>query len=197
MAAADGALRRGVPPSGLPALFGRLFEHAAAAGGYDERAFVGGLQELGAEPRAVADVRWLLRGDGAAEGDRFLQRLLAHAGVATERVAPDDAALEGLVEPATWGAAVARAVGRCYCGAGHGASCDPAATGREASALAGEEIAADPRAAWERLRSAIARGAALPVTLAGEETTLFCTEDAYDPTWTTLLVPAAPRNESD
>ncbi|HEX6200399.1 MAG TPA: hypothetical protein VF150_09055 [Thermoanaerobaculia bacterium] len=192
MAAADGALRRGTPPRGLAALFGRLFEHAAATGGYDARAFLGGLQELGAEPRAVADLRWLLRGEGAAEGDRFLQRLLGHAGLRAQRVAPEDALAAGSVEPDTLGAAVARALGRCYCGAGEGPSCDPAATGRGASALAGEPIAADPRAAWDRLRAAIARGAALPVTLAGEEVTLFCTEDAYDPTWTSLLAPPEP-----
>lgn len=186
VAAADGALRRGTPPSGLAALFARLFEHAAATGGYDLRAFLGGLQELGAEPRAVADLRWLLRGDGVAEGDRFLQRLLAHAGVAADRVGPDEAP----TEPETYAAVVARAVGRCYCGAGETASCDPAATGRQASFLGGEPIAADPRAAWDRLRAAIARGAALPVTLAGEEVTLFCTGDAYDPTWTSLLAPA-------
>jgi hypothetical protein len=186
VAAADGALRGGTPPSGLAALFARLFEHAAATGGYDLRAFLGGLQELGAEPRAVADLRWLLRGDGVAEGDRFLQRLLVHAGVAADRAAPEDAP----TEPETYAAVVARAVGRCYCGAGEEASCDPAATGRQASSLAGEPIAADPRAAWDRLRAAIARGAALPVTLAGEEVTLFCTEAAFDPTWTTLLAPA-------
>lgn len=185
MAAADCALRRGASPSGLTALFRRLFEHAAATGGYDARAFLGGLRELGAEAAAVADLRRLVLGDGAPQGDRFLERLLAHAGVAVERVPPADAT----ADPKTLEEMVARAVGRCYCGTGEAASCDPATTGRQVASLAGEPIAPDPLGAWDRLRTAIARGSALPVDLAGEEVTLFCSHDAFDPTWESLLKP--------
>lgn len=133
----------------------------------------------------MADLRRLVLGDGAPQGDRFLERLLGHAGVAVERVAP----AEATADPKTLEEMVARAVGRCYCGTGEAASCDPATTGRQVASLAGEPIAPDPLAAWDRLRTAIARGAALPVDLAGEEVTLFCSDDALDPTWESLLRP--------
>ena len=190
LAAADGALRRGDPPSGLAALFRRLFEHAAATGGFGTAAFFGGLRELGAEPGAVGDVRRLIRG-GAARGDLFLQTLLEHAGVATEPVPPGEAT----ADPETLREAVRRAVGRCYCGTGEAASCEPAATGRELGAVAGEPVSADPLAAWERLRSAVARGGAIEVELAGEEVTLFCPQDTFDPTWDSLLRLAGPGTQ--
>lgn len=183
MAAADGALRRATPPSGLADLFRRLFEHAAATGSYGTAAFLGGLQELRAEPAAVADLRKLIRTGGVAESDAFLQALLAHAGVAAERVAPEAAAADGR----TLRDMVQRAVGRCWCGTGEAATCDAAETGQGVSAVAGVAVGREPLAAWERLRSAVARGSELPVVLDGEEVSLFCAQDAFDPTWTTLL----------
>ncbi|HLE85826.1 MAG TPA: hypothetical protein VJG13_15925 [Thermoanaerobaculia bacterium] len=189
LAVADGALRRGRPPSELAVLFRRLFEHAAATGGYGTPAFFGGLQELGAEPGAATDLRRLIRGAVPEATDRFLQRLLEHAGVATELVAPGEAA----ADPETLREAVGRAVGRCYCGVGETASCDPAATGRLVSAVAGGAVADDPPAAWARLRAAVARGGSLDVELEGEEVTLFCPAETFDPTWESLLAPAEPE----
>jgi hypothetical protein len=189
MAAADGALRQGTPPRGLADLFRRLFEHAAATGSYGTPAFFGGLQELGAEPRAVTDLRRLIRGPGSQQGDRFLQTLLAHAGVTADLVPPEDAA----ADPETLREMVARAIGRCYCGTGEAASCEAAATGREVASVAGRSLSGDPLAAWALLRSAVARGAALPILLGGEEVTLFCPPETFDPTWESLLEPAEPQ----
>ena len=192
LAAAEGALRLGVPPSDLGELFRRLFEHAAATGSYGSAALLGGLRELGAEPGAASDLRRMLRGEVTA-ADRLVQRLLEHAGVATELVPPDEAT----AGPETLREAVRRAVGRCYCGTGEAASCEPAVTGRELGAVAGEPLAGDPLAAWGRLRSAVARGGSLEVELAGEEVTLFCPQDTFDPTWSSLLRLAEPPPERD
>lgn len=188
MAAADGALRHGAPPSDLATLFRRLFEHAAATGGYGTAAFFGGLQELHAEPAAQAALRRLIRDGGIARSDTFLQGLLGRAGVATEPAPPEEAA----ADPATLREMVRRAVGRCYCGTEAAEVCDPAETGQGVTAVAGERIGEGTLAAWQHLRSAIARDAALPVVLGGEEVTLFCTGDSFDPTWDSLLTLVEP-----
>jgi hypothetical protein len=87
---------------------------------------------------------------------------------------------------------VRRAVGRCYCGTEAAAVCDPAETGQGVSAVAGETVGwGGTLAAWQHLRSAVARDAALPVVLDGEEVTLFCDADSFDPTWDSLLRTAA------
>jgi hypothetical protein len=88
---------------------------------------------------------------------------------------------------------VARAIGRCYCGTGEAASCEAAATGREVASVAGQSLSGDPLAAWALLRSAVARGSALPIVLGGEEVTLFCPPETFDPTWESLLEPAEPQ----
>lgn len=184
MAAADGALSHAEPPSDLANLFRRLFEHAAATGGYGTAAFLGGLQELHADPAAQAELRRLIRDGGIARSDTFLQGLLARAGVATEPAPPEQAT----ADPATLREMVRRAVGRCYCGTEASAVCDPAETGQGVSAVAGETVGwGGTLAAWEHLRSAVARDAALPVVLDGEEVTLFCDAESFDPTWDSLL----------
>ena len=183
MAAADGALRHGVPPSDLANLFRRLFEHAAATGGYGTAAFFGGLRELHAEPRTQGALRRLIRDGGIEQADRFLQSLLEQAGTPVELATPEQATVEG----ATLQEMVRRAVGRCYCGPEATDGCDPAETGKRASAVAGERLGGDPLGAWEHLRSAVSRGAALPVVLDSEEVTLFCDAESFDPTWESLL----------
>lgn len=199
MAAADGALRRGSPPTGLEDLFRRLFEHAAATGSYGTAAFLGGLQELKAEAGALPDLRKLIRTGGVPAADAFLARLLSHAGVEAERVAPEEAT----ADPATLRDMVRRAVGRCWCGTGESATCDAAETGRGVASVAGQPVTRAPLAAWEHLRSAVARGGELPVVLDGEEVGLFCAADSFDPTWTSLLAlagaepPAEPETPVD
>lgn len=196
---AAGALRRTEPPTDVAQLFRRLFEHAAATGGYGAAAFVAGLRELGADRQAIDDLRRLIATAHESRTELFLQRLLGRAGVEAVPVPPEEA----VATPETVAEAVRRAVGRCWCGAeattsdpgdpGDPASaCDPVATGEGVTAVAGSPLGEDPRAAWGHLEAA-ARGATLTVTLDGLETTLFCGPELFDPTWDALLAPAAPR----
>jgi hypothetical protein len=184
MAAAGGALRRAAPAGDLGDLFRRLFEHAAATGGYGPDAFLGGLRELHADPRAFGELWHLVRTGDLAEPAPVVRDLLAGAGVATDLAPPEEAT----VEPATLGEVARRAVGRCYCGEEAEGTCDPAEVGARVSAIAGQRLdGSDPRPALESLRSAVARGAALPVVLDGEELTLFCADDSFDPAGEALL----------
>ncbi len=189
---AAGALRRAEPPADLGLLFRRLFEHAAATGAYGAAPFVAGLRELGADPEAIDDLRRLIVARREVQTERFLQRLLGHAGVETVPVPP----AEAVATPEAVAEAVRRAVGRCWCGAeapsdpaDAGRACDPVATGEGVTAVAGTPLADDPSAAWHHLEAA-ARGAALTVTLDDLETTLFCGPELFDSTWDALLAPA-------
>lgn len=183
LAAADGALRHADPPTDLAHLFRRLFQHAAATGSYGTAAFLGGLRELHAAPEAVVELRRFLWAGGIPRADAFLQRLLERAGIATELAAPEEAT----AAPATLREMVRRAIGRCYCGAEATDACDPTEIGRQVSTVAGEAVQAAPLAVWEHLRSTVARNAALPVVLDGEEVSLFCSRESFDPTWASLL----------
>jgi hypothetical protein len=187
LATAHGALRRAEPPSDLATLFRRLFEHAAATGSYGTAPFLGGLRELRADPDAVTEIRRLILTGQSTRAEVLLQRLLAHAGVATVPVAPAEAA----ADPNALAEGVRRAVGRCWCGSEADRECDPIEIGKGVTAVDGEPLRAGLGSAWDRITAA-ARGAELRVTLDGLDTTLFCGPELFDPTWSALLAPAPP-----